>query len=65
MQPRQIYNEEVRDLLGEDTKARLDLKEHPDKGVFVQGLVEEVCARAFPFFFLQLHHFLLSGGLGC
>jgi len=31
----------VRDLLGEDTKARLELKEHPDKGVFVQGLVEE------------------------
>jgi len=38
----EIYNEEVRDLLGTDTKARLNLKEHPDRGVFVDGLKEEV-----------------------
>ena len=38
----EIYNEEVRDLLGTDTKARLQLKEHPDRGVFVDGLKEEV-----------------------
>ncbi len=29
-------------MLGEDTKARLALKEHPDTGVFAEGLVEEV-----------------------
>ena len=34
----EIYNEEVRDLLGRDVKKRLDLHEHPDKGVYVQGL---------------------------
>ena len=33
----EIYNEEVRDLLGKDIKRKLDLKEHPDKGVYVQG----------------------------
>ena len=34
----EIYNEEVRDLLGRDVKKKLDLKEHPDKGVYVAGL---------------------------
>ncbi|XP_029434292.1 kinesin-like protein KIF17 isoform X2 [Rhinatrema bivittatum] len=34
----EIYNEDIRDLLGEDTKRRLELKEHPEKGVYVKGL---------------------------
>jgi len=34
----EIYNEEIRDLLGKNSKAKLDLKEHPEKGVYVQGL---------------------------
>jgi len=34
----EIYNEEIRDLLGKDVKHKLDLKEHPDKGVYVQGM---------------------------
>jgi len=34
----EIYNEEIRDLLGKDPKAKLDLKQHPDKGVFVKDL---------------------------
>ena len=34
----EIYNEEIRDLLGKDTKQKLDLKEHPEKGVYVQGM---------------------------
>eukprot|EP00474_Spongospora_subterranea_P010310 CRZ10768.1 hypothetical protein [Spongospora subterranea] len=38
----EIYNEEVRDLIGDDPKAKLDLKESPDKGVFVQGLTQNV-----------------------
>ena len=33
----EIYNEEIRDLLGKDTKKKLDLKEHPERGVYVQG----------------------------
>ena len=33
----EIYNEEVRDLLGKDIKQRLELKEHPEKGVYVQS----------------------------
>jgi kinesin family protein 3/17 len=34
----EIYNEEIHDLLSKDTKARMDLKESPDKGVFVKDL---------------------------
>ena len=34
----EIYNEEIRDLLGEDPNKRLDLKENPQKGVFVKDL---------------------------
>ncbi|XP_021926304.1 osmotic avoidance abnormal protein 3-like [Zootermopsis nevadensis] len=34
----EIYNEDIRDLLGRDVKRKLDLKEHTDKGVYVQDL---------------------------
>nr|XP_032818048.1 kinesin-like protein KIF17 isoform X5 [Petromyzon marinus] len=34
----EIYNEEIRDLLGKDTKQRLELKEHPERGVYVRDL---------------------------
>lgn len=34
----EIYNEEVRDLLSSDTKRRLELKESPDRGVYVHGM---------------------------
>ncbi|XP_060056865.1 kinesin-like protein KIF17 [Erinaceus europaeus] len=34
----EIYNEDVRDLLGADAKQKLELKEHPEKGVYVRGL---------------------------
>ncbi|KAM5270060.1 kinesin-like protein KIF17 isoform 9-T9 [Hipposideros larvatus] len=34
----EIYNEDIRDLLGADTKQKLELKEHPEKGVHVKGL---------------------------
>ncbi|XP_059936462.1 kinesin-like protein KIF17 isoform X2 [Mesoplodon densirostris] len=34
----EIYNEDVRDLLGIDTKQKLELKEHPEKGAYVKGL---------------------------
>ena len=33
----EIYNEEVRDLLG-DARRKLDLKESPEKGVYVKDL---------------------------
>ena len=33
----EIYNEDLHDLLGEDVKKKLTLKEHPDKGVYVPG----------------------------
>mmetsp|Transcript_8685 Transcript_8685/g.11350 ORF Transcript_8685/g.11350 Transcript_8685/m.11350 type:complete len:273 (+) Transcript_8685:90-908(+) len=38
----EIYNEEVRDLLGVDSTVKLNLKEDPGKGVFVKDLTEEV-----------------------
>ncbi|XP_056399554.1 kinesin-like protein KIF17 isoform X2 [Hyla sarda] len=34
----EIYNEEIRDLLGDDTKQKMELKEHPDRGVYVKAL---------------------------
>ncbi|KAH8048403.1 hypothetical protein JL722_12454 [Aureococcus anophagefferens] len=34
----EIYNEEIRDLLGNDPKARCELKEDPSRGVYVKGL---------------------------
>ncbi|KAM7401733.1 hypothetical protein PAMP_017027 [Pampus punctatissimus] len=34
----EIYNEEIRDLLGNDTKQKLELKEHPEHGVYVRDL---------------------------
>eukprot|EP00041_Stephanoeca_diplocostata_P031444 m.978641 g.978641 ORF g.978641 m.978641 type:complete len:1272 (+) comp23961_c0_seq4:258-4073(+) len=34
----EIYNEQVRDLLSNNVTNRLDLREDPDRGVYVQGL---------------------------
>lgn len=34
----EIYNEEIRDLLGKDHKHKLELKEHPERGVYVKDL---------------------------
>uniref|UniRef100_A0A8R1DVQ1 Kinesin-like protein n=3 Tax=Caenorhabditis japonica TaxID=281687 RepID=A0A8R1DVQ1_CAEJA len=39
----EIYNEEVRDLLGTDNKQKLEIKEHADRGVYVAGLSMHVC----------------------
>ncbi|KAI6211810.1 Kinesin-like protein [Aphelenchoides besseyi] len=39
----EIYNEEIRDLLGENRQQKLDIKEHGDRGVFVAGLSMHVC----------------------
>lgn len=38
----EIYNENVRDLLGADQTATLELKEHPERGVYVKDLTEHV-----------------------
>jgi Kinesin motor domain len=42
----EIYNEEVRDLLGVDPKAKLKLKEDTDRGVFVSGLTQIIVKDA-------------------
>eukprot|EP00112_Aurelia_sp_Birch-Aquarium-sp1_P007262 Seg1790.9 transcript_id=Seg1790.9/GoldUCD/mRNA.D3Y31 product="Kinesin-like protein KIF17" protein_id=Seg1790.9/GoldUCD/D3Y31 len=34
----EIYNEEIRDLLNKGNRYKLDIKEHPEKGVYVRGL---------------------------
>ena len=41
----EIYNEEVRDLLGRDVKKKLELHEHPEKGIYVQGLSHHKVGR--------------------
>ncbi|OQS01522.1 kinesin-like protein [Achlya hypogyna] len=38
----EIYNEDIRDLLGDDSKAKLELKESADGGVYVKDLTEVV-----------------------
>jgi len=42
----EIYNEEVRDLLGKDQTARLEVKERPDVGVYVKDLSAYVVNNA-------------------
>ena len=42
----EIYNEEVRDLLGKDQQARLEVKERPDVGVYVKDLSTTVVKNA-------------------
>jgi len=42
----EIYNENVRDLLGKDQKARLEVKERPDIGVYVKDLSSYVVNNA-------------------
>ena len=49
----EIYNEQIRDLLGEDPAARMDIRQQTDGRIFVPGLnwvqvksrsdVQEVC----------------------
>lgn len=34
----EIYNEEIHDLLSKDIKARMELKESLDKGIFIKDL---------------------------
>ena len=36
----EIYNEEIHDLLSRDAKAKMDLKESPEKGLFVKDLLQ-------------------------
>lgn len=38
----EIYNEEIRDLLGRDPKQKLELKESSKKGLYVKGLTSYV-----------------------
>lgn len=38
----EVYNEEIRDLLSKSPQARLELKEHPERGVYVRGLMQFV-----------------------
>lgn len=42
----EIYNEEIRDLLSKDPRNKLDLKEHPDRGVYVKDLTTFVVKNA-------------------
>ncbi|KAG8155926.1 hypothetical protein JTE90_002834 [Oedothorax gibbosus] len=42
----EIYNEEVRDLLGKDQTASLEVKERPDIGVYVKNLTGVVVKNA-------------------
>ncbi|GMS95386.1 hypothetical protein PENTCL1PPCAC_17561, partial [Pristionchus entomophagus] len=39
----EIYNEEVRDLLGDTRNSKLEIKEGGDRGVYVAGLSMHVC----------------------
>eukprot|EP00736_Rhodelphis_marinus_P004269 Rmarinus@m.9084 len=53
----EIYNEEIRDLLGKDPKEKRELKEHPEKGVFVKDLTTLVVNSPE-----DMYQVLLTGG---
>lgn len=53
----EIYNEEVRDLLGKDQKSSLEVKERPDVGVYVKNLTGIVVNNAD-----DLDHIMTLGG---
>ena len=38
----EIYNEEIHDLIGPDVKAKHELKEHPETGVYIKGLTMHI-----------------------
>lgn len=38
----EIYNEEIHDLIGKDWKIKLELKENPEKGVFIKDVAMHV-----------------------
>lgn len=38
----EIYNEDIRDLLSKQPQNKLELKETPDKGVYVKDLIQIV-----------------------
>ncbi|UJR28430.1 hypothetical protein I4U23_009670 [Adineta vaga] len=42
----EIYNEEVRDLLGKDRDKSLEIKERPNVGVYADGLTGHICKSA-------------------
>jgi len=42
----EIYNEEIRDLLSKDPRNKLELKEHPDRGMYVKDLTTFVVKNA-------------------
>lgn len=42
----EIYQEEIKDLLSKDVKKKLDLRENPDKGVYVKDLLSFVVKSA-------------------
>jgi len=42
----EIYNEEIRDLLSKNPKQKLDLKDHPEGGVFVKDLTNMIVKGA-------------------
>ena len=43
----EIYNESILDLLGQDNKKKLDVKEDKDKGIYVKGLTS-VIVKSIP-----------------
>lgn len=49
----EIYNEDIRDLLGKDVTKKLTLKEHPDRGVYVAGELHREINLLYNFSFLK------------
>lgn len=52
----EIYNEEIRDLLGKDPRASLELKENADAGVYVKALTSQVVKDA-----AEIDHVMQTG----
>lgn len=57
----EIYNEDIRDLLGKDTKNKLEIKEHPEKGIYVQGILIRYCFSLLHVMFCLIFRFKKMG----
>jgi len=53
----EIYQEEIKDLLSKDVKKKLDLRENPDKGVYVKDLLSFVVKST-----KEIEHVMRVGG---
>ena len=56
----EIYQEQIKDLLAKDQKKSLEMREHPDKGVYIKDLSSFVCKSVG-----EIEHVINVGNQNC